>query len=588
MNNMRKRFTAILLAVLLTAVAAAQKYEVRAVWLTTIGGIDWPHSANASQQKKELTRILDQLKQANINTVLLQTRVRASTIYPSDIEPFDLCLTGTHGRHPGYDPLEFAVDECHKRGMELHAWIVTIPIGKTNETRFREFKRKHPQLAMNIGNEGYMNPENPATGDYLARICAEVTQRYDIDGIHLDYIRYPETWPKGSTQATKRRGRRRTTTAAKTTTAREKRDNITDIVRKIQQAVKSQKPWVKLSCSPIGKYGDLSRYRSGGWNAYNAVHQDAQGWLRNGLMDQLYPMMYFRDNNFFPFALDWQERAYGRTIVSGLGIYFLATKEGNWPLRDVTREMHFLRHNGLGHCFFRSKFLTDNTKGIYDFVKAFNDAPALIPPMTWAWNHKPDAPTHIAVDRGPAADHLSWSGAHDHSGAPYLLYNIYASTTPDVDTREPQLLVATRVRGNSITLPHSNGRKLYYSVTALDRYGNESTTHRDGTPLRAWDNGNYSELPLGHHTSQTDFCPATQLYRTDGRWLRLPEKPAVLQAEYIAVETLQGQLIATYPYHKKYADISSLPEGIYQLRSIGRKGVSHRMGLFTIKRNNKQ
>ena len=189
---MRAKITIIIAFLCLTL--QAQKHEVRAVWLTTIGGIDWPQSKSAVRQKQEMTLILDQLKQANINTVMIQARVRASTIYPSDIEPFDVCLTGTHGRAPDYDPLAFIIDECHRRGMECHAWMVTIPIGKTNEQRFKDFKRRNPQLVKTVGKEGYMDPENPQTGDYLARICAEVTRRYDIDGIHLDYIRYPETW----------------------------------------------------------------------------------------------------------------------------------------------------------------------------------------------------------------------------------------------------------------------------------------------------------------------------------------------------------------------------------------------------------
>ena len=175
--------TAIILLLATATAALAQKHEVRAVWLTTIGGIDWPRSHNAAQQRQEMTTILDQLKRAGVNTVLIQTRIRASTIYPSAIEPFDMCLTGTHGRSPGYDPLAFIVDECHKRGMECHAWMVTIPVGKTNEARYKEFKRRNPKLARSIGQDGYMNPEDPATGDYIARICAEVTRNYDSDGV---------------------------------------------------------------------------------------------------------------------------------------------------------------------------------------------------------------------------------------------------------------------------------------------------------------------------------------------------------------------------------------------------------------------
>lgn len=450
-----KAKTIIILLLTVTLSLQAQKHEVRAVWLTTIGGIDWPYAKTASAQKQEMISTLDQLKRVNVNTVLIQTRVRASTIYPSAIEPFDMCLTGTHGRNPGYDPLEFIVDECHKRGMECHAWIVTIPVGKTSEARFKEFKRKNPKLAKSIGQDGFMDPENPQTGDYIANICAEVTRKYDIDGIHLDYIRYPETW--------------------KIKVPRQKaRDNITSIVRKTNRAVKSLKPWVKLSCSPVGKSGDLSRYRSGGWNAYNAVCQDAQGWLREGLMDQLYPMMYFRENNFYPFALDWQERSYGRTIVSGLGIYFLSPREGNWTLGDVTREMNFVRQNGIGHCYFRSKFLTDNTRGIYDYVRQFDEAPALIPPMTWTWNEAPTSPTRLDIQRGSSQDRLSWSGATNPSRTSYLLYNIYASTMPNVDVNEPRNLIATRLQAERLNIPHTNGQTLYYAVCALDRYGNES------------------------------------------------------------------------------------------------------------------
>ena len=446
----------------------AQKHEVRAVWLTTIGGIDWPYTKSAAAQKQEMIRTLDQLRKVNVNTVLIQTRVRASTIYPSGIEPFDMCLTGTHGKNPGYDPLAFIVDECHKRGMECHAWMVTIPVGKTSEARFKEFKRKNPKLAKNIGQEGYMNPEDPQTGDYIARICAEVTRNYDIDGIHLDYIRYPETWPK----------------VKKREESGKRRDNITSIVRKIHQAVKSLKPWVKLSCSPIGKSGELSRYRSGGWNAYNAVFQDAQGWLRDGLMDQLYPMMYFRGNNFYPFALDWQERSYGRTIVSGLGIYFLSPREGNWTLDDISREMYFIRDNNIGHCYFRSKFLTDNTRGIYDFAHRFDDAPALIPPMTWTWKEAPTAPTRLDVKRSSSTDRLSWGGAVNKSRADYLLYNVYASTSPDVDTNEPRNLIATRLKATQMYVPHTNGQTLYYAVCALDRYGNESQPKQSETGMK--------------------------------------------------------------------------------------------------------
>ena len=443
----------VLLALVLTTKANTPKHEVRAVWLTTIGGIDWPHSYSTPTQQRELISILDQLQQAGINTVLIQTRVRATTIFPTTTEPWDGCITGHPGKSPGYDPLQFCINECHRRGMECHAWIVTIPVGKWNGTGCKQLRQKYPSLIRKIGDEGYMDPEKPQTGDYLAQFCAEVTRNYDVDGIHLDYIRYPETW---KLKVSRPQGRQ----------------YITDIVRKINRAVKGLKPWIKLSCSPIGKYDDLTRYKSSGWNANTTVCQDAQGWLRDGLMDALYPMMYFQGNNFFPFAVDWLEHSYGRMVAPGLAVYMMHPREKNWNLDVITREMNVLRQLGLGCTFFRSKFFTDNTKGIYDFTRDFNIVPALVPPMTWAGKQAPSAVSHLQMKRGMINDMISWQKATDYSGADYLLYNVYASETLPVDVNDPENLIATRQRDLSITVPHK-GRTLYYAVTAMNRYGME-------------------------------------------------------------------------------------------------------------------
>ena len=140
-----------LLALVLSAKAQTPKHEVRAVWLTTIGGIDWPHSYSTPTQKAELISILDRLQQAGINTVLIQARVRATTIFPTSTEPWDGCLTGHPGSSPGYDPLQMCIDECHRRGMECHAWIVTIPVGKWNATGCKQLRQKYPSLIKKIG-----------------------------------------------------------------------------------------------------------------------------------------------------------------------------------------------------------------------------------------------------------------------------------------------------------------------------------------------------------------------------------------------------------------------------------------------------
>ena len=542
-----KRHIFLLLTLCSLTALAQPKYEVRAVWLTTIGGIDWPSTyahdgIGIEQQKVALSNILDRLQAININTVLLQTRVRATTIYPSDLEPWDGCLSGYPGRSPGYDALQYAIDECHKRGMELHAWIVTIPIGKWNSYGCQQLQRRYPSLVKRIGEEGYMNPESYQTAYYLTRICEEVTSRYDIDGIHLDYIRYPETW-RGAKHA----------------------DNITRIVESISLRVKQLKPWVKMSCSPIGKYDDLSRYSSRGWNARRQVAQDAQGWLRQGLMDQLYPMMYFQGNNFYPFAIDWQEQRSGRMVISGLGTYMLHPRERNWSLSEVQRQLNVTRQLGLGHCHFRAKFLLDNVKGIYEYMQLFDRHPALIPPMTWVQSIAPSAPANLTVERTAEGDQLTWSGAVDCSDGPYLLYNVYASTETPVDVSKAENLIATRHLSCLLSVRRKdNHPPLYYAVTALDRYGNEST------PVRQ--NADESATPVA----------PMLLIQNDGQTLDVPDSK-MLDAQLLTISDIQGRVLCTL-VNQPTIYINNLPEGMYQLRALYRKGTTHRLGCFIIRR----
>lgn len=459
------------------AAEPAPKHEVRAVWLTTLGGLDWPKAKASTptgreRQQQELCRLLDQLKACRINTVFLQTRVRGTVIYPSQIEPWDIALTGQYDRDPGYDPLAFAIEETHRRGMELHAWVVTIPafkIATAQKTGKTSLLKTHPELLRRHLDQYYMDPGLPATGDYLTRICQEIVSRYDIDGIHFDYIRYPEeaaSFADGATYKKYGKGQPK---------AAWRRDNITRIVRQTHQAIKTLKPWVRLSCSPVGKYRDVSRYSARGWAAYTTVHQDAQGWLREGIMDMLCPMMYFQGDHFFPFAADWQENSYGRTVAPGLGIYFLHPKEKDWPWGVIQRELCYLRQQGLGgQAYFRSQFLTDNTKGIYDYLQhSFYPYPALLPPMTWQHATAPAAPSVEQHRTGPKTAALRWAGI-ENGGAP-CRYVIYASQHEPVDVTDPANIVTVTWQNEyDFNLLAATLYGYHFAVTALDRYGLES------------------------------------------------------------------------------------------------------------------
>ncbi len=457
-----------------TASSRYPKNEIRAVWLTTVKSLDWPRTKAKNEesieaQKQELRNILSMLQRANINTVILQTRVRGSVIYPSKIEPWDDCLTGVHGKDPGYDPLRFAITECHNRGMELHCWLVCIPLGdlkKQSGFGSSSITKRYPDLCKTAGNDWFMRPDNPRTGDHIASICKEIIENYDIDGISLDYIRYPEKSYNFKDDCT----------------PAQRRQNITSIVQKIHDAVKPIKPWVKLSSSPIGKFRDLSRYSSKGWNSYDAVYQDAQGWLRDNLQDMLFPMMYFRGDAFYPFLYDWKEHSYGHPVAPGLGIYFLDPSEGNWELDDIRRQIHVSRNSGMGGTvFFRSDFFTRNNKGLYTTTcKEFYPTPCLPSRMTWSIDTvSPTRPNELYHD--PDGHVLYWIGSDEQgerrmhlNDDDYVFYNIYGSDVYPVDTKSSKCLLKTRIKGSFYTLPPAIAGYRYYAMTACDRFGNES------------------------------------------------------------------------------------------------------------------
>ena len=471
------RFLSALLVLLLFVVDSyaqlieSPKYEYRAVWLTTIKGLDWPkeeHRSDVIAQQTHLRTILDSLQAIHINTVLLQTRVRGDVIYPSSIEPFAPVFTGQHGIAPDYDPLAFAIDECHQRGMQLHAWLVTIPLGDAAYVKDhgkQSLPAKKPGQCTQFKGAWYMEPSHPATVTHLSDLVEEIVSRYDIDGIHFDYIRYPEgnaTYPDASLYSKNRRGMSK---------ADWRRDNITRLMSTLYAKVKELKPWVCVSAATLGKHADVARYSSYGWNAYHTVHQEAQAWMREGIIDAIFPMIYYKDNHFYPFVCDWGEYSYGRHVVAGIGTYQLHEKEKNWRLEEVMRQLHMVRaHPSVaGAAQFRSQFVTSNVKGVYNLLRNLYPYPALVPPMSWCSAEPVPIPSNLQVEVNKYAITFTWQGNGSSR------YNIYSSTTYPVDITNPANLLRAYCADASYTesVP-SLTQSRHYAITAIDRYGNES------------------------------------------------------------------------------------------------------------------
>ena len=239
-----------------------------------------------------------------------------------------------------------------------------------------------------------------------------------------------------------------------------------------------------VSVAPLGKYRNTARASSYGWNAYHTVFQEAQEWLREGICDVLFPMLYYDAHHFFPFVDDWSEQSYGRHFVAGLGAYQLAPEELNWDINVILRQIHFVRafegaeegtcygDGASGYALFRARFIMQNTKGIRDALHYLNQYPALVPALAWEKKGRPDSPSSVSFSCVGDSIRIQWM-ARGGQGIRYNLYRAIGSKA--VDITDGCHLYLTYQEGTTITVPRAT-RTLdaAYALTAIDRYGNES------------------------------------------------------------------------------------------------------------------
>jgi uncharacterized lipoprotein YddW (UPF0748 family) len=453
------------------------KHEVRGVWLSTIYGMDWPtvkatNEATRKAQQKELCDKLDIIKETNFNTVFLQVRMRGDVIYPSAIEPISRFITGRSGLSPGYDPLAFAIEECRKRGLECHAWIVTYPLGTPQNVLLeggQSIVSRRPELCRFFQGQWYLDPGLPETSDYVLSIVNEIVSRYDVDGLHLDYIRYPdggEMFPDLDTYH--RYG-------GNISLHVWRQNNINRLVSRIYDRVKELKPWVQVSTSPLGKYAALPTVPNAGQTGLS-VYQDSYSWLRNQKQDMIVPMMYFRDNFFYPFVEHWMQNRYGRLLVAGLGAYRLSPSDADWPLAAITAQIDYLREEKAdGLAFFRGQQIFSNHKGLRDALKNnYFKRPALLPPLSWLSTEAPQPPEGLSIERDGDMLRIAWQAADNNER---LTYTVYAAEADDVDTNKASTVVATRLRDSEMYFRIDSPEReqgMSFRVTASNRYHIES------------------------------------------------------------------------------------------------------------------
>jgi uncharacterized lipoprotein YddW (UPF0748 family) len=455
------------------------KQEIRAVWLTTIYGLDWPtrparDEAGWARQRQDLCEMLNRLKEANFNTVFVQSRLRGDVIFQSDIEPASRVFTGEYGLYPDYDPLAFVIEECHKRGMECHAFFVTFPVGSPKSVEEQggySVVNRRRSLCVQYKNEWYLDPGLPGTSDYILSLVEEIVSNYDVDGIQFDYIRYPDgarNFPDQESYSHYGNGKN---------IEDWRRENINRLVSRIHDWVKQEKPWVQVSSSPLGKYSKIPQNPNAGWTAYDDVYQDPKAWLKAGKQDMIVPMMYYRNNDFYPFVVNWMEHINRRNMVMGLGAYRLNKSEGDWPLSDIKDQIKYGRQQGVNGCaFFRAQFVVKNEKGLYEELKNnLFKYPAQLPPLTWMSDTEtsPKAPKEILVEYEKGRLKLSWEADPEDDNC---TYTVYYSSIDSIRMDRAQSILATGLRKTEVSLPISaNAEKGYlFSVTVSNRYRIES------------------------------------------------------------------------------------------------------------------
>lgn len=388
--------------------------EFRAAWVATVDNIDWPSKRGLpmERQQAELIRIFDRAVTLKLNAIVLQVRPAADAFYRSKLEPWSEYLTGVQGKDPGYDPLEFAVAEAHRRGLELHCWFnpyrARHPSAKGPLAPNHLF-RTNPAVVKPYGKQLWMDPGEPIVQQRSRDVFLDVVRRYDIDGVHMDdyFYPYPENdapFPDGNTFLKYGKG---------LTLADWRRKNVDDFVRTTYGEVHKIKPWVRFGISPFGVYRPgVPSTIAAGIDQYATLYADPLRWLREGWLDYIAPQLYWaiaQRPQSFPVLLDWwrSENVKGRHVWPGLYTSRLLPGEprGGYSPTEIVRQIQLTRKVGpratadAGHIHFSMKALSQNSGGVADTLrgKLYGDD-ALPPACPWLDNVPPKAPILIGME----------------------------------------------------------------------------------------------------------------------------------------------------------------------------------------------
>jgi uncharacterized lipoprotein YddW (UPF0748 family) len=467
---MRKPAAAVLLTSVLSACGAFNRggpgpdtappevrREMRGLWVATVANIDWPSrkGLDEKQQKRELIDILDRAHRIGFNTIVLQVRPAADALYRSGLEPWAAWLTGRQGQDPGYDPLAFAIEEAHARGLQLHAWINPFRAGNTADTAVlaptHVWNARHDLVRVYGGNL-WMDPGDPESHERSIRAIRDIVERYDVDGIHADDYFYPYQindsvtkrvvpFPDDSTYARYGNGGNRDDW---------RRENINRFVERMYREVHAVKPNVAVGLSPFGIWRPGYPETIRGLDAFASIYADSRKWLQQGWVDYFVPQLYWAigaQQQSFPVLLDWwvAQSSAKRHVWPGLAAYRV---QNNTPtafsMEEIPSQMRIVREKlpEPGEVLYNTKSSLYRLEGrIGESVKGVYADRALVPSYPWLDSVPPPAPSIMVNGRRVSASspdarwwfiqahvpaHWTWRGRRPAAWVTHLVRSIEA------------------------------------------------------------------------------------------------------------------------------------------------------------------
>ncbi len=385
--------------------------EFRAAWVATVANIDWPSAPGLSvaQQKAELVKIMDKAAELKLNALILQVRPACDALYASKYEPWSEYLTGVAGKapQPFYDPLEMAVAEAHKRGIELHAWFnpyrARHPSAKSPMPA-GHVSKKHPAIVRTYGKHLWLDPADARTRRYSLDVIMDVVRRYDVDGIHLDDYFYPYKerdshgrimdFPDEETWRRYREG------GGRLSRDDWRRDGVNRFIEEIYRAKQALKPHVKFGISPFGIWRPGNPAQIKGFDAYAEIYADSKLWLQKGWVDYFTPQLYWAiapPAQSYPALLKWwvEQNTLGRNLWPGNFTSRISDGASNWKAEEILSQIEATRAQpgAGGNVHFSMRVLMRNLDGISDKLKRGPYVEHAVPPASaWLSKGSPEAP----------------------------------------------------------------------------------------------------------------------------------------------------------------------------------------------------